>query len=534
MPANETATKKQMLTLKDHFDYIAGASWRNSDFIKWAPDVFAICASLLERTGSYTWLVEEWPPCQPAAVSSWVQNLTDVAQVWRRAMNGQATVPDPVQKAWQSILDKKKASVNSARTDRELQAALLELTCLADQACDNFGLLNERDDAERKAVHLLTNAYSASSLCERVHSTRVQVLPKQHTPQSGISLRSLSHHLALVRPRGIAPRWVRAPVSTIKEEAEARVNVLCVPWPFEVPANCFRPVNPPSGRLPLMPPNFGFFEYQPPPSEDAASNVVNMVEMVENQGKGPVHLVVLPELALSGSDYAEVLEELGGKEIILVSGVWEPGVDGRPCKNVVRCDFVGRETRVEQAKHHRWQLEKSQIGRYELGLDTSRRWWEHCSVNDRQLSFITVAPQLTFCVMICEDLARQDPAPDIVRAVGPNLVIAVLLDGPQLSWRWPARYAAVLAEDPGSTVITLTSLGMVIRSKPDDGSNISRSIAMYRNPEETKPKAIEMPVGNRGVLLTFRINSREEWTADGRSDLGMAGGLTLECAWPVQ
>lgn len=69
-------------------------------------------------------------------------------------------------------------------------------------------------------------------------------------------------------------------------------------------------------------------------------------------------------------------------------------------------------------------------------------------------------------MLVCEDLARQDPAADLIRAVGPNLLIALLMDGPQLSGRWPARYASVLAEDPGTSVLTLTSLGMAERSRP--------------------------------------------------------------------
>ena len=62
--------------------------------------------------------------------------------------------------------------------------------------------------------------------------------------------------------------------------------------------------------------------------------------------------------------------------------------------------------------------------------------------------------------------AEPEPAAELIRAVGPNLLIALLMDGPQLSNRWPARYAAVLAEDPGTSVLTLTSLGMAERSRP--------------------------------------------------------------------
>jgi hypothetical protein len=35
------------------------------------------------------------------------------------------------------------------------------------------------------------------------------------------------------------------------------------------------------------------------------------------------------------------------------------------------------------------------------------------------------SPHNTWSVLICEDLARQDPAADLIRAVGPNLLIAL-------------------------------------------------------------------------------------------------------------
>ena len=47
------------------------------------------------------------------------------------------------------------------------------------------------------------------------------------------------------------------------------------------------------------------------------------------------------------------------------------------------------------------------------------------------------------------DLAQPDPVASIIRQVGPSLVIGLLLDGPQLAERWPARYASVFADDPG-------------------------------------------------------------------------------------
>jgi hypothetical protein len=53
----------------------------------------------------------------------------------------------------------------------------------------------------------------------------------------------------------------------------------------------------------------------------------------------------------------------------------------------------------------------------------------------------------------CEDLASLDEWAELVRSAGPSLVVALLLDGPQLAARWPCRYSSVLVDDPGSAVL---------------------------------------------------------------------------------
>lgn len=84
-------------------------------------------------------------------------------------------------------------------------------------------------------------------------------------------------------------------------------------------------------------------------------------------------------------------------------------------------------------------------------------------------------------VVICEDLARPDPVGDLLRAVGPNLVIALLMDGPQIKERWSARYATTLAEDPGFSVLSLTSAGMSKLSRPSSGVNRSKVIGLWKD-----------------------------------------------------
>src|SRR5439155_14280017 len=143
----------------------------------------------------------------------------------------------------------------------------------------------------------------------------------------------------------------------------------------------------------------------------------------------------------------------------------------------------GRWWHYRQNKHHRWSLEESQIDQYHLGgtLHPRARWWEAMEVPRRSVEFIEVGEGITLASVVCEDLARLDDVSDLLRAVGPTLVTTILLDGPQLASRWTARYASVLADDPGSAVLTLTSYGMVQRSRPQ-GVPPSHVVALWKDP----------------------------------------------------
>lgn len=132
---------------------------------------------------------------------------------------------------------------------------------------------------------------------------------------------------------------------------------------------------------------------------------------------------------------------------------------------------------------------------------------------------------LTLCHLICEDLARQEPVSDMIRAVGPNLMIALLLDGPQLAGRWPGRYASVFADEPGTSVLTVTALGMVKRSRPP-GRDPSRVVALWRD-QKNGTREIALDLDASALLLTLSAEWTTEYTADGRSDHESASRLVL-------
>ena len=160
---------------------------------------------------------------------------------------------------------------------------------------------------------------------------------------------------------------------------------------------------------------------------------------------------------------------------------------------------------LDQHKHHRWCLDSSQINQYQLGfaLHPGRRWWEDIAVQPRQLLFVTANDWLTLCPLVCEDLARVEPISKVIRNVGPTLLVALLQDGPQLGSRWPARYATVLAEDPGSSVLTLTSLGMCARSV-GGGDEPSRTVALWK--DRRRVRELALADGADGMILSICAN----------------------------
>ena len=172
--------------------------------------------------------------------------------------------------------------------------------------------------------------------------------------------------------------------------------------------------------------------------------------------------------------------------------------------------------RYEQDKHHRWCLDESQIRQYHLSrsLDPSKLWWEAIDIRERTQHVIDLGAGMTTVPLVCEDLARLDEVADVVRRLGPSLVIALLLDGPQLASRWPCRYASVIAEDPGSSVLTLTAYGMVARSRPPRKPR-SRVVAHWTSRADGLAE-IELAPRAVAVLISASVEGQTLWTADGR------------------
>jgi hypothetical protein len=389
-------------------------------------------------------------------------------------------------------------------SNRPLLEALIKVLAVADQASEGVGApINDQTLLDDGFLDVASDLFDSGTLCSSIHVSRLRVLPRMHTPQNGLTDRSLSLYLSLCDPSEVVPKWL----STQFIQRDDSLNLLLVPWPPEVLVRRFRDVTDLApGRLPE---GYGFFSYDSPDTDDG---LVQLALDLYNETKrklGRVHGLLLPELAMTEAQFRALRKELP-KDCFMVSGVGSSGT------NEVRLSFPLLQE-VVQKKHHPWKLDEAQVIQYGLGskLSPSREWWEYGDFSDRHLSFVSMSDDLVVAALVCEDLARPDPVANLVRTVGPNLVFALLMDGPQIKERWAARYATVLADDPGCSVLALTSIGMSQLSRPQSGPNRSRVIALWKDAFHSATE-IELPTLHDAVAISLSLRYKDEYTADGR------------------
>jgi hypothetical protein len=488
---------------------------------------------------------------------SWPKECVEIGSTWRDNINSQfntkpysfldtvqpSKVPGRVRGWWKSLERFYDRPIVQIRNLAKPLRALVRICAVSDAACYNIGLLYEidTDDHFMKYAEALCSVRNDSkSFCVDVPRDKVCVLPKTHTPQRGLTIRSLSHHVCLYEAAEIEVKWYPPLRSHFRPNI---INLLLLPWPMKINAGQFNILRDGNRQFGSLPEGFEYFEYHPQ-SGDATSFREKLTETIKGAKEHVdcIHALIFPELSMTEALFLEA-EEIALKEsAILIAGAHMKPAHDDHLRNVAAIQPYGvseikRElettksghivpgsTRILQGKHHRWCLDRPQILQYGLGgrIPASKTCWEATPVANRELSFFTFDKWLTWSVLICEDLARQDPVVEALRAVGPNLVIALLMDGPQLRSRWPARYASVLAEDPGSSVLSLTSYGMSARSKPRHGEDDrSRVVGLWRD-AHFGDMELELEENAEACVLSLVCHPEEEFTIDGRGDNGHA------------
>lgn len=414
------------------------------------------------------------------------------------------------------------------------------------------------------------------SLCFFADTDVLCVQPKARTPQLGCSIRNFSHNLALLPPKGgVKTYWIDALGGNEPDSNPDALNLLLIPFPYKVSASEFKgeavvsvKQSKDNNGLANGAAPWGNFDLgqswlrdtargkrNKTPETAGKHNVFRMVETLISEAErdcGEIHGVLFPEYSLNwdvfefvsrlimhrhptirfvvaGSSSNCLKGETKRRGNCVLTAIRQRKVislpDSGSSYSFSDADQLTESSKpiivaTSRRKHHRWRLEKSQIESYALGsaLDSRMNWWERLHITQRELFINTFGDASTFCALICEDLARTDPVHSVIKAIAPSMVFALLMDGAQIAERWSGRYALGLTEDPGSSVLTFTSLALVERTgitRP----NGSRSVALWRD-DSGRFLQLDCPKGSHALTLTLSEHDVKEHTIDGRPNTG--------------
>jgi hypothetical protein len=502
------------------------------ELLDWPPDVFALANVILARSEAFRFALSpigEWPP---EGYPDWGRMVEEAGLCWGAWVeHRRGPPPELVGQEWLALKDRVDMPLEhlAEGLDERVCVALLTLHAIADEACAGLGVALDTSDAmssvyRARGRELLVRTGSMA----RVDPRLLKVLPKVRTPPTG---RPAFSRYACVLGPGIQACWHKMPARHRGTDLRSEyATLLLLPWPLEVNASDFRPTEDGVQRSSKDP--FGFFEFAPAQGLDL--DLLDRVLVAARRETGSVDVVGLPESAVEEGEIDELEALLYDHGVVsVVAGVRQQSPEpGRAPYNWLHMGFNPRLVKggslptepspawfhIRQRKHHRWSLDEAQIYQYHLGgvLHPHVRWWESMDVPRRSIQFVEVA-ELTLASLVCEDLAQNDDVAELIRSVGPTIVLTALLDGPQLDSRWAARYASVLADDPGSAVMTLTSYGMVQRSRPR-GREASPVIALWKDPARGV-REIPLEEGAHAVLLTVCTDRATRRSADGRTPI---------------
>ncbi len=536
---------------------------------QYAADVFAFCAHIIQQTGLMGFFDPDcdgattFAPDTPLRVALLETDRKQCAiesAAWMLSgVPGSLTV-----KLWAEISAARGLPISIGEYQRKHRTkkgkgkspcppwwlAVFKLLIIADEACDGIGHngVNEKNNAidiamfierlkiarKREAddpflmgsINTKRAKKQVSSLGFAADPTVICIQPKGRVTGLGCSLRNLSRNLSVTGPvGGVQCNW-QPLANASRVPVRKSLNLLLIPLPYALSAKDFRPKHYPANDA------WGTFEVdqqwlQRPDFESRMTELV----MAGLRDAGEINGIIFPEMALNWNIFASLLPKIfkatGQTLEFIVAGSYgncDRDAGGNNVLTAIWEKNLALDTEdanwfriVSQRKHHRWRLDRQQIATYGLAssLMPSKNWWEDHEIGSRELNFFQFRKDAVFASLICEDLARNDPCHDIIRSVAPNLVFALLMDGPQLPNRWPARYAGSLADDPGCTVLTLSSFGLIDRSNDHRPTDKSRSVGLLRDSSGSTTE-ITLPLGKEAVLLTLGSETAEDCTIDTR------------------
>ncbi|MBB4022529.1 MULTISPECIES: hypothetical protein [Actibacterium] len=557
----------------------------------WYPtDLFLVTASLLDAAGAYAHFDPD--PDSDAIRDGFPrftlsptirEGLCRLGKKWNS--EGKTTIPSEISKKWAAFLEAYRNHPMRPTTKfispPTWWSACYELFVIADEACEGLGSPNEGQPSLWKtAVHhqkILSRKQSSSQLDDEGFDVSAgssptfsvncnggfaNVFPKTRVSTAGCSHRNFSRNVALLPKTGNVRCHWHLPSEPLADDKEKPIDILIIPYPFEIPALAFRSAQDPKESMHRGDDskrggwaNFKIIQTWLTEPEKLIDLVAGLARSAKKDVDS-LNGVVFPEYSLSFDIFLKLCEELKRVEPCLefvVAGS-SNNCDSRGESNgnhVLTCVWHKLESDSDEElveasssdseasqskpkrreadrrailssrkKHHRWMLTPSQLSDYAItsSLDPRVNWWETHNIGQREMHFFPFRKNSTFTSMICEDLARSDPCHEVLRSIGPNLVFVLLMDGPQLVNRWSARYACSLSDDPGCSVLTLTSFGLIERSNRTQAHKPQRAIAFFSSP--FGQTSLYLPNDNAKALLITLTGEEESHrsTIDGRID----------------
>lgn len=519
---------------------------------------------------------------------------------WRANANH---LPQFAKTAWTNIMNGKRSVCSGLRADKKAlpgwwKDAML-LAAYADETCVNIGHAGSNagigstpgvagwiklvvDANANKALSSQNGGPSGAPKDVRINDGPYSisfaasadvlcVLPKGRTPDIGCTIRSISQNLALLPPAGILQAgWRQVPAASLGPPQSTPFNVLFVPFPFAIDPTSFSVDG--GGQ------SWSWFHLKQEwlPRNETETNqfllfIDRLVEASTQEEPGrPVNAVLFPEYALNWELHETLVAHIQSKiDDAATRGIATPyasmefvisgsssNCEGDKGNFVLTSQLVdvsdaALKTKcalhTSRTKHHRWQINPHQVSEYWLesgfeagdGSALDPAYWEKINIPRRRIETHQFRDQSILTTLICEDLARAEPVHKYVRAVGPNIIFVLLMDGCQIEQRWSARYAMGLSEDPGSAVVTFTSRGLIWRSNERrkqeiQGHQHNWSVALARNPG-SGPRQIKCGRSKEAVLLGFEASPSQELTLDGRyKNTGWTWRLNFDCAVGLQ
>lgn len=370
-------------------------------------------------------------------------------------------------------------------------------------------------------------------------SSVVCVLPKVRVSPVGATMRNVSRNLSLLPGRAEVRCFWETPINVAPAESRESLDILLIPEPSSINATDFDETGHTESEdkdVHYWMKDWSTFKINQswisagPVRDKFINHCEALLEKASKESRA-INGVILPEYALDWDTFDDLCDRLKKKQPKLnfvISGTSE-NCDREHGNHVMtRIWYVGDDVELTQSrrKHHRWRMDRSQLETYALTGSLNpkiKNWWEDTPLTQRQIHFQRFRERSVFAVLICEELARSEPCHEVLRSVAPNLIFALLLDGPQIKQRWPAQYASNLADDPGSAVLTFTSFGLIQRSNEQRHHPENRSIALWKD-DTGKFVEIDMPKGDNmgGVVLSLWSESVVDRTITGKQSQALS------------